>query len=65
VSNTNDESSGELIAYSYEVSRAYCVSCADRLGVRPKARESKRAREARHRRLIAEAESVPTVAGTA
>ena len=55
----------ELIAYSFETRTVYCVRCADRLGVSAKARESKRAREARRARLIAEAEAVPTLAGTA
>jgi predicted sulfurtransferase len=55
---------GELIAYSFEDRTAYCARCADRLGIAAKARESKRARRARHERLIEEAERV-ALAGTA
>jgi len=55
----------ELIAYSFEDQSAYCVRCADRLGISPKARESRRARQLRHERLIEEAERVSSLAGTA
>jgi hypothetical protein len=55
---------GELIAYSFERQAAYCTACADQLGLASECVESKRAHEARHARLIEDAERY-ALAGTA
>ncbi|MGH2966941.1 MAG: hypothetical protein ACRDMH_16385 [Solirubrobacterales bacterium] len=56
---------GQLVAYDYLTRSILCGDCAEVSGVASECRESKRAREARRARLIEEAESVPTLAGTA
>lgn len=56
---------GLIIAYESWTRAVLCPACADEAGVAAECQESKRAREARRARLIAEAESVPTLAGTA